>query len=127
MVVVRAVSVGYCMQVPVIVFVLPAAAWYMYHNNNLKGEHTMARFLHMQPGKTEGKYIPVITNQRVEGQCWELEEGGIIHDTVTPAAEVRLQSQLNAVQEAQSGMQESQAITDQAVQDLIITTMGGAV
>ena len=87
----------------------------------------MARFLHMQPGKTEGKYIPVITNQRVEGQCWELEDGGIIRDSVTPAAEVRLQSQLNAVQEAQSAMQESQAITDQAVQDLIITTMGGAV
>ena len=56
-----------------------------------------------------------------------MKDGGIIRDSVTPAAEVRLQSQLNAVQEAQSAMQESQAITDQAVQDLIITTMGGAV
>lgn len=65
----------------------------------------MARFLHMQPGKTEGKYIPVITNQRVEGQCWELEEGGIIHDTVTPAAEVRLQQQIDALQENISGIE----------------------
>ena len=57
----------------------------------------------------------------------KMKNGGIQNDSVTPAAEVRLQSQLNAVQEAQSAMQESQAITDQAVQDLIITTMGGAV
>lgn len=61
------------------------------------------------------------------GGYTKMKDGGIIRDSVTPAAEVRLQSQLNAVQEAQSGMQESQAITDQAVQDLIITTMGGEV
>ena len=86
----------------------------------------MARYLSLQH-YDNGKVTMIISNTKKEGDCWEMQEGGIIYDTVTPAAEVRLQSQLNAVQEAQSAMQESQAITDQAVQDLIITTMGGAV
>lgn len=86
----------------------------------------MARYLSLQH-HDNGKVTMIISNIKKEGDCWELQEGGITHDTVTPAAEVRLQSQLNSIQEAQASMQESQAITDQAVQDLIITTMGGAV
>lgn len=64
----------------------------------------MARYLSLQH-HDNGKVTIIISNTKKEGQCWELQEGGIIHDTVTPAAEVRLQQQINELQENISGIE----------------------
>lgn len=94
----------------------------MYHNK--KGEKTMAVWMKIEETPEGGILHRASTDL---GGYTRMKDGGIQNDSVTPAAETRLQGQINTLQESQTAIQESQAITDQAVQDLIITTLGGEV